>query len=107
METILKCVILTFAVCFIVDYSGVMQKANRALFSTIYGTDAKYNGWYIPLFGCSLCLTWWVILGYSLFIAKIGIVYSLGLASIFSFSSSIFTDTMKLIKRWFSNVLNR
>lgn len=107
METMLKCFILTFAVCFIVDYSGFMQKVNKALFSTIYGTDAKYNGWYIPLFGCSLCLTWWVVLVYSAFIADMNFVYALGTASIFSYLSSILTDTMKLIKRWCSDILNR
>ena len=62
---VIDCLLLTFAVVYIVDISGFVRGLNHLVFRKLYGTQRKYDGWYIPLFGCSLCLTFWTVTIYS------------------------------------------
>lgn len=81
---ILNVLMILFSVVYIIDISGVMDAINKVAYKLIYGADARYKGdWYIPLFGCSKCLTFWCTLVYC--ICNAGLVESLFIACIASF----------------------
>ena len=81
---ILNVIMILFSVVYIIDISGVMDAINKMAYKFIYGENARYNGdWYIPLFGCSKCLTFWTTLAYCLF--NTDVVSSVFVACIASF----------------------
>ncbi len=100
-----KVATLFFAVVYIVEISGVMQSLSRAVFSLIYGKNFKYNGWSIPVISCGKCAVFWALLGYSLY-SGMGLIYSLGIASLCSYSSEIITDILKYLKRKIQTKIN-
>lgn len=93
----IKCALIAFSVAYIVDLSGVVGKLNRQAFRWLYGSKIEYNGWYIPLFGCSRCLTFWGVLIFC--IMNIPFVFALATACFFSFVAPMITDALKWITR--------
>lgn len=89
---------IAFSVVYIVDISGIMPKINAFVFRKLYGNQIPVNGWYIPLFGCSVCLSFWAVLIYAL-CAKIGFIYALTLASLFGYIAPISGDILRAIQR--------
>lgn len=106
MNIVITSAILAFSICYIVDISGAVQKANVALFKRLYGKHIDYNGWYIPLLGCSRCCVWWLLLIYSVFFTNIGIIYSVGNAAFWSYISPIITLLLNRVTTWFSDMLS-
>ena len=62
----LELLLITCIIVFLIDLSGAMDKLNKRVWNWFY-KDIPYSGWTIPLFGCSLCLTWWTGFLYLLF----------------------------------------
>lgn len=98
-------IILTLCVAYIVDISGVMIKLSKYLYTKIYGKHLQYNGWQIPVITCSTCLSFWMVLLYTI-ISGMNIVYALGIACFCSYIADISSDIMKLVKRIFSALCN-
>ena len=105
MVIVFKMVVLTFSICYIVDISGIIQKLNKWCWVRLFGANLQYNGWYIPVIGCSRCLTFWITLGYSLVISDFGVIASFALASFFSYISPILTLSLKRIIKLLSDCL--
>lgn len=105
MEIFVKCLIIMLSVVYIVDISGVMWKINRWLFKILYGNRIQYNGWYIPLFGCSRCLTFWTVLIFTL-VSGIDIIYSVGAACLYSYIANISGDILNFLHRKTTDYLN-
>ena len=57
---------ILFTLVFIIDYSGVIDKISSILFKSILGKTPQFPPM-IPLISCSLCMTWWITLSYTLF----------------------------------------
>ena len=83
---ILELVVITAAITYIVNHSGITISVSKAVFK--YLNPGKFwNGELIMKpFSCAICLSFWTVLIMSLF-GGISIVYSLGLASAFSLLS--------------------
>ena len=56
---------IMFIISFIVDYSGIINTLSEQLFKLVH-KGMKYDGWMIPLFSCSLCVTFWTLLAFCL-----------------------------------------
>ena len=95
---LIKCVMIAFSAVYIVDISGIMGKLNRVVFRALYGGKMPLNGWYIPLLGCSVCVSFWAVLIYATFIAKIGFIYALALASLFGYIAPISGDILRVVR---------
>lgn len=102
--TVLKSFIIAFSVVYIVDISGAMQKLNKVVFRCLYGEKMAYNGWYIPLFGCSTCSTFWAVLAYTLFCSAMDFVFCLGMACFFGYIANILCDILRAINRRLSDI---
>ena len=89
---------IAFSAVYIVDISGIMGKLNRVVFRALYGEKKPINGWYIPLLGCSVCLSFWAVLIYTLFVAKVGFIYSLAMASFFGYIAPISGDILRVLR---------
>lgn len=105
MDLFIKCLIITFSVVYIIDISGIMTVINKRLFKVLYGDKIQYNGWYVPLFGCSRCLSFWSVLVFTL-VSGLDIIYSIGLACFFSYISNMINDILNTINRKLSGTLN-
>ena len=99
------CAIIAFSASYIIDISGAVGKLNKAVFKRLYGNHLQYNGWYIPVLGCSRCATFWAVLIYCLIISGYNIIYSVGIASVFSYINPIITLSMQKLIVWLSDCL--
>ena len=106
MVIMIKSAIITFAICYIVDLSGIVQKLNYQVFRMIFGKEMKYNGFMIPVISCSLCLAFWANLIYCIAIMKLDLVYSFGIAALFSYCSTFISLALKKVRCWLSDVLS-
>ena len=98
LSTFWNTTLISVAVVYVVDVSGVMGKLNRVAFRALYGEKMPINGWYIPLLGCSVCLSFWAVLIYTLFVAKVGFIYSLAMASFFGYIAPISGDILRVVR---------
>lgn len=75
------------------------------------GDFVEYKGWYIPLIGCSRCLTFWSVLVYTFYLSDYDPVVILGIASFCSYISPITTLALKriivLLSDCFTKSLNK
>lgn len=104
---VIECFILSLSLCYIVDISGFMQKVNMYIYRKLYGENIAYNGWFVPLLGCSKCLVFWSVLFYSLIWSNIDFLYSVGMACLCSLLATIFSDIERNIIKRFSDILNK
>ena len=105
MVIVFKMVVLTFSICYIVDISGIIQKLNKWCWVRLFGANLQYNGWYIPVIGCSRCLTFWSVLLYSVIISGFDYLLCLGLASLLRYISPIVTLLQKRLIALLSDFL--
>jgi hypothetical protein len=98
--------VLAISLVYIIDISGVMAKVNRAVFACLYGKKIAYNGWYVPLVGCSKCSVWWAVLIYTFFATATPALYCLGMACLYSYISIYIGDILKLCNRLIINKLS-
>lgn len=71
----------------------------------MYGDKIQYNGWYVPLFGCSRCLTFWTVLIFTL-ASGLDIIYSVGTACLYSYIANISGDVLNFLNRKITDYLN-
>lgn len=107
MDIMFNIVLIAFSVCYVVDMSGIIQKVNKWCWKCLFGENLAYNGWYIPVIGCSRCLTFWTVLFYSGIIADMGVIRSFGCASFFSYISPIVTLLQKRVIIFLSDCLTK
>ena len=92
----LSILFIAIILVFCIDLSGAMDKANRWVWSKLY-KGIKYIDWTIPLFGCSLCCTWWASLLYILVTGQLSFLMIAYIALI-AFMTPIIKDIMILLK---------
>lgn len=102
MMNVIDCLLLTFAVVYIVDISGFVRGLNHFVFRKLYGTQRKYDGWYIPLVGCSLCLSFWAVTIYSI-VNGWSVVHSVAMGCACGYITDILNDIFVCVKRNVSN----
>ena len=105
MTIILNTAIIAFSICYIIDISGVIQTANKAVFRRLYGKYIDYNGWYIPVVGCSRCSVWWILLFYTLIFTDLTPIYSFGISAFWSYISPIITISLNRLIAFLSSIL--
>jgi hypothetical protein len=105
MTIIINTAIIAFVVCYIVDISGAIQKANIAVFRRLYGKYIDYNGWNIPVISCSRCCVWWILLFYTLVFTDLNVIYSLGISAFWSYISPIVTLLLNRLIACLSDLL--
>lgn len=88
--------IIAIIIVFCIDLSGGMDHLNRWVWSKLY-KGIKYVDWSIPLFGCSLCMTWWIGLLYILITSQFSILM-VGYIALLAFMTPIIKDIMILLK---------
>ena len=106
LNVIFDGLIIAFSICYIIDISGIMGKINQRVFSLLYGKKTIYNGWYIPLFGCSKCLVFWVVLLWGLLSTDIYSIYIIGTAVLLSYIAPILSKLMNWLIFRLSKVLD-
>lgn len=99
----LEVIMIVFAIVFIVDYSGAIDNLSRLIFS--FFNKSKYNGWRIPLIGCSLCSTFWVMILY-FYLIGLSLPYIIGGAALCAYSTSIILELMYKIREWIVRLLS-
>lgn len=87
---------ITVVVVFIIDISGAVDSAKKAIWRVTYGA-LPYRDISIKPLDCSLCTTFWTILAHLIFIRS-GIIESLFIASIMAFSAEIIKVLLLLSK---------
>ena len=102
MMNVIDCLLLTFAVVYIVDISGFVRVLNHFVFRKLYGSQRKYDGWYIPLVGCSLCLAFWTVTIYSM-VNGWSLVHSVAMGCLCGYITGILNGIFVCIKRNVSN----
>ena len=102
MMNVIDCLLLTFAVVYIVDISGFVRVLNHFVFRKLYGSQRKYDGWYIPLVGCSLCLAFWTVTIYSM-VNGWSLVHSVAMGCLCGYITDILNGIFVYIKRNVSN----
>lgn len=98
--------LIAFSACFIVDFSGVIQKLNRLFHFFIYGKNVKYNGLSIPLISCSLCTTFWSTFFYCA-ANNFSLIYIIGIASINAFFSVFLTKAIETVYESFIKKIDK
>lgn len=87
---------ISIVIVFCIDLSGAMDKLNMLVWNRMF-TGIKYNGWTIPLLGCSLCCTWWAGIIYMIFTGTFS-WWMLAYIAIIAFLTPITKDILILIK---------
>lgn len=94
---ILNLLILTFAIVYIIDYSGIVFELSKTLYHRL-NQGKPYMGQLIPKpFSCSVCVTFWTTLIYSMFTDNI--IHSLGLACGFAILSTLIYKLIGIIMK--------
>lgn len=105
MNIVFDTAIIAFSICYIIDISGAIQTANKAVFKRLYGKYIEYNGWYIPVIGCSRCAVWWLLLLYTLVFTDLTPIYSFGISAFWSYISPIITISLNRLIALLSRLL--
>lgn len=100
----LSILFIAIILVFCIDLSGAMDKANRWVWSKLY-PRVKYTDWSIPLFGCSLCCTWWASLLYILVTGQLSFLMIAYIALI-AFMTPVIKDCMILIKDMITKLID-
>jgi hypothetical protein len=91
-------VMILFSISYIIDHSGIVQDISKKIFEII-NKNEKWNGKIIktPL-TCTKCLSFWVVLFYSLFILNYTFIVSLFIASECSLLSKLISILISFTK---------
>ena len=74
---VINLLILVIVIVYIVDYSGIIYDLSSFLYKLLNPTK-KWNYYILNKpWSCSVCLSWWIGLGYALF--NVSFVYALGI----------------------------
>ena len=101
---IMQILMIIFIVSFIVDYSGIINTLSEFIFKRIH-KGMKYNGWMIPLFSCSLCVTFWILLAFCLI--GHGLVFSIFISCLGGWSVKFITMLQHKIGDVISGWINK
>lgn len=93
---ILELLIICFSITYIINHSGVIFDLSKFIWELTHkGKVWTYQMIKKP-FGCSVCMTFWITLGFLIF-NSIGIIYALGVSSLMAIISILIDKLIKLI----------
>lgn len=101
----LNILLIAIIAVFIVDLSGVVDYAKRALWKRLYKGLPYKEDWTIKPFNCSLCITWWMGLLYILFTGMFTWKY-IAFVALISFLTPVIKDIMILIQDLFNKLID-
>ena len=100
---IINLIIITFSIVYIIDFSGFIFNISKTIWK-ILNKNKEYQYTLIKPFGCSLCMTFWVTLGYCYLIINLSLIYSIGIAVL---CGGFLTVIIKKIINIFYNKINK
>jgi hypothetical protein len=90
---LLKCLLLTISIVFIIDFSGFLTNLSKFIYEKT--TGKVWLGQLLPRpFSCSLCMTFW--LTFLLLISNYSIIFTIFYSSIFAFLTSFIKQLFQL-----------
>lgn len=93
---ILQLIIICFSITYIISHSGIVFDLSKFIWKLTHpNKDWTYQIIGKP-FSCSICMTFWVTLGFLLF-NSVGLIYSLGIASLMAICSILVDKIIGLI----------
>jgi hypothetical protein len=99
---IIKILIITFSITYIIGSSGIVIDLSKFIYNLTHKKEWNYQIIVKP-FSCSVCMTFWVILIYTL-ISGLCIIYSLGIACTMAIASILIDKLIKKIIGIFNSV---
>ncbi len=97
---------ITATICFIIDISGMMETVKQSLFRFVRGKKARYTGYRLKPFDCSLCMAWWCGIIYIVSSGNFGIPGIFAVA-MFSFAAQLITHLLIAIKDLAGLLINK
>ena len=91
---------ITIAVCYWIDLSGVVTSIKRLLWSWVFKKQQPYQDFNLKPFDCSLCMSHHIMLIYLLCTSQCTL-FNYVLVCILSFISANITGLLYCLKDWF------
>jgi len=104
-ELFINAALITFIISFVIDYSGFITSVKKGIWRLLNG-KLPYKHFDIPLFGCSLCLSFHSVWIY-LILNDVSLIHSLAIGGAFAFSSALVTKLLEAIFNIINNLLNK
>lgn len=99
---ILNILILIISIVYIWNHSGFMFDMTKNIYEKL-NKNKKYMGQTLPKpFGCYTCMTFWIILIYSLF--NMTLIYSIGIAVLSAILSVIFNNIFFVLFKFIDKI---
>lgn len=106
LEIVLNLFLLQLIVVFIVDCSGITDTIKSVISKFLTKGKIESTNFSLPLFGCSLCMSHWIGLGYLLITNHFAIsLYAL--VCILSFFTPITKELLFIIKEFIIKLINK
>lgn len=99
---ILNILIITFIITYIIGSSGIVFDLSKFIYNLTHKKEWSYQIIGKP-FGCSVCMTFWTILIYTLIIG-LSVIYSIGLACTMAIISILIDKLIKKIIEIFNKI---
>lgn len=94
---------MSFVIVYIMDISGFLYSATKFLYN-LFNPHKVYMGQSLPKpFGCFVCMVFWCVLGYLLYMGE-SVIYSFGLAAAMSFLSVLMSKLMRLVNHLINKI---
>jgi hypothetical protein len=95
---ILKLFMILFSITYVVDHSGIIYEISKKLYTKL-NPNKPYSGQIIPKpFSCSLCLSFWITIGYMLInFPTYGIIVAIFIGVTSTFVTKVFNKIIQKI----------
>lgn len=101
----LNLLIISCIVSFIIDLSGIIDSIKQMIWKIIVGKKRLYQDFTLKPFDCSLCMTFWTCLIYTICIGEISLII-IAYICFLSFFSSCITALLNMIKDIINKLIN-
>lgn len=99
---ILNVLIITFVTTYIIGSSGIVFDLSKFIYRLTHKKEWNYQMIGKP-FGCAICMTFWLVLAYTLFVG-VGFIAALGIASSMSILSILIDKLIKKLIEIFNKI---
>ena len=99
-------IFINIAVVYLIDQSGGMDSLKSLLKRLLTNGKMKDSDYSLKPFDCSKCMTFWVSIGYLLFIGELSI-FTFMLACLSSFAAQFTNEIFNIVKIVFIKLTNR
>lgn len=103
---VINLLLLQLIVVFIIDCSGIVDTIKRVISKILTKGKIESSNFSLPLFGCSLCMSHWVGLGYILITGNFSIALY-ATVCILSFFTPITKELLFIIKEFIIKIINK